>query len=157
MVDRQTRLRVALNRCVCVGVASLQIGNGPSSAVHHSAGSPGQVVILDGQAPVDLRLALAAGWSPSRIVNAVSYGKASTWLPVLELLKSYFEIADEDERALEGNERLATLRHEMIPRVGLRTARTPAGQRPRSALAGRGTSGPRQDDASEPVQLKFPF
>ena len=29
--------------------------------------------------------------------NSVSHGKASAWLPVLELLKSYFEIADEDD------------------------------------------------------------
>ena len=28
---------------------------------------------------------------------SVSHGKASAWLPVIELLKSYFEIADEDE------------------------------------------------------------
>jgi predicted ATPase len=28
---------------------------------------------------------------------SVSHGKASAWLPVLELLKSYFEIADEDD------------------------------------------------------------
>src|SRR5207245_6786103 len=27
---------------------------------------------------------------------SVSHGKASAWLPVIELLKSYFEIADED-------------------------------------------------------------
>jgi class 3 adenylate cyclase/tetratricopeptide (TPR) repeat protein/ribosomal protein L40E len=29
--------------------------------------------------------------------SSVSHGKASAWLPVIELLKSYFEIADEDE------------------------------------------------------------
>jgi predicted ATPase len=28
---------------------------------------------------------------------SVSHGKASAWLPVLELLKSYFDIADEDD------------------------------------------------------------
>jgi predicted ATPase len=28
---------------------------------------------------------------------SVSHGKASAWLPVIELLKSYFEIADEDD------------------------------------------------------------
>jgi class 3 adenylate cyclase/tetratricopeptide (TPR) repeat protein len=31
---------------------------------------------------------------------SVSHGKASAWLPVLELLKSYFEIADEDDDRL---------------------------------------------------------
>jgi class 3 adenylate cyclase/tetratricopeptide (TPR) repeat protein len=29
--------------------------------------------------------------------SSVSHGKASAWLPVIELLKSYFEIADEDD------------------------------------------------------------
>ena len=28
---------------------------------------------------------------------SVSHGKASAWLPVIEILKSYFEIADEDD------------------------------------------------------------
>ena len=28
---------------------------------------------------------------------SVSHGKASAWLPVIELLKSYFELADEDD------------------------------------------------------------
>jgi hypothetical protein len=28
---------------------------------------------------------------------SVSHGKASAWLPVIELLKGYFEIADEDD------------------------------------------------------------
>jgi hypothetical protein len=28
---------------------------------------------------------------------SVSHGKASAWLPVLELLKSYFDLADEDD------------------------------------------------------------
>jgi class 3 adenylate cyclase/tetratricopeptide (TPR) repeat protein len=32
-------------------------------------------------------------------VYSVSHGKASAWLPVIELLKSYFEIADEDDDA----------------------------------------------------------
>ena len=30
---------------------------------------------------------------------SVSHGKASAWLPVIELLKSYFEIADEDDQS----------------------------------------------------------
>jgi predicted ATPase/class 3 adenylate cyclase len=29
--------------------------------------------------------------------NSVSHGKASAWLPVIEMLKSYFELADEDD------------------------------------------------------------
>jgi adenylate cyclase len=30
-------------------------------------------------------------------VYSVSHGKASAWLPVIELLKSYFDLADEDD------------------------------------------------------------
>jgi predicted ATPase/class 3 adenylate cyclase len=41
---------------------------------------------------------------------SVSHGKASAWLPVLELLKSYFEIADEDDDELRSKKVEAKVR-----------------------------------------------
>lgn len=43
IVNRQTRLRVALNRCACVGVALLQIGKRPTPTVSIAQDRPGKV------------------------------------------------------------------------------------------------------------------
>jgi class 3 adenylate cyclase/tetratricopeptide (TPR) repeat protein len=42
---------------------------------------------------------------------SVSHGKASAWLPVIELLKSYFEIADEDDDSRRSEKVETKVRH----------------------------------------------
>jgi len=74
-----------------------------AGALEHARAGHGQIVAAVGE----------AGAGKSRLMyefkdtipdgckvleaSSVSHGKASAWLPVIELLKSYFEIADEDD------------------------------------------------------------
>jgi class 3 adenylate cyclase len=74
-----------------------------AGALEQAGAGQGQIVAAVGEAGAgksrlmyEFKAAIPDG---CKVLEAysVSHGKASAWLPVLELLKSYFEIADEDD------------------------------------------------------------
>src|SRR5713101_4886577 len=65
-------------------------GHGQLIAVVAEAGTGKSRLFYEFKATIPAECKLLEAYS-------VSHGKASAWLPVLELLKSYFEIADEDD------------------------------------------------------------
>jgi predicted ATPase len=74
-----------------------------AGTLEHARAGSGQVVAAVGEAGAgksrltyEFKATIPKG---CKVLEAysVSHGKASAWLPVIELLKSYFEIADEDD------------------------------------------------------------
>jgi class 3 adenylate cyclase len=74
-----------------------------AGALEQARAGHGQNVAVVGDAGVgksrlmyEFKATIPDGWKVLEAYS-VSHGKASAWLPVIELLKSYFEIADEDD------------------------------------------------------------
>ena len=74
-----------------------------TGALEQARASHGQIVAAVGEAGVgksrlmyEFRATIPDGCKVL-VAYSVSHGKASAWLPVIELLKSYFEIAEEDD------------------------------------------------------------
>ena len=75
-------------------------------ALQRAGQGQGQLVAMVGEAGIGKsrltyefsRLAEARGWQVFA-ASSVSYGQATTWLPVIDLLKNYFGIEESDDRA----------------------------------------------------------
>jgi class 3 adenylate cyclase/tetratricopeptide (TPR) repeat protein len=74
-----------------------------AAALEHAVAGRGQVVAAVGEAGAgksrllyELKATIPDGF---RVLegHSVSHGKASSWLPVIEMLKSYFELTDQDD------------------------------------------------------------
>ena len=74
-----------------------------TGALEQARAGRGQIVAAVGEAGAgksrlmyEFKATIPNGWKVLEAYS-VSHGKASAWLPVIELLKSYFELADEDD------------------------------------------------------------
>jgi class 3 adenylate cyclase/tetratricopeptide (TPR) repeat protein len=74
-----------------------------AGALEHAKVGHGQIVAAVGEAGAgksrlmyEFKATIPDGWKVLEAYS-VSHGKASAWLPVIELLKSYFELSDEDD------------------------------------------------------------
>src|SRR5208282_1674909 len=99
----RTRLQIAAERGLTRFVGREREMAAMAAALEHARAGRGQVVAAVGEAGAgksrlmyEFKATILDG---CKVLEAysVSHGKASACLPVLELLKSYFEIADEDE------------------------------------------------------------
>ncbi len=110
----RTRLQVAAARGLSRFVGRQPELNALPQALERAAGGHGQIVALVGEAGLGKsRLFWEFAHSPRTdgwLVlesRSVSYGKATTYLPVIELLKTYFRVEDRDD-AGRIRERIAT-------------------------------------------------
>ena len=98
----RTRLQIAAERGLTRFVGREREMAAMAGALEHARAGRGQVVAAVGEAGAgksrlmyEFKATILDG---CKVLEAysVSHGKASAWLPVLELLKGYFELADED-------------------------------------------------------------
>ena len=76
-----------------------------AGALEQASAGHGQIVAAVGEAGAgksrlmyEFKATIPDGWKVLEAYS-VSHGKASAWLPLIELLKSYFEVVDEDDNS----------------------------------------------------------
>src|SRR6201981_555360 len=102
-VPRETHLQLSAHRGLTKFVGREREMAAMAGVLEQARAGHGQIVAAVGEAGTgksrlmyEFKATIPNG---CKVLEAysVSHGKASAWLPVIELLKSYFELADEDE------------------------------------------------------------
>jgi class 3 adenylate cyclase len=136
-------------------------------ALARTAAGHGQVVAVVGEAGVGksrlvweiMHSHRTEGWLMVH-ASALAYGKATPYLPVVDLLKAYFQIEDRDDhrkirekltgKLLILESRLAGARSARAPGTNARNRQAPPAARESGTAAARGVRGPALDRQRDP-------
>lgn len=113
----RTRWQASLSRGLSPLVGRVAVLGALNRALTQAGGGDGQLAAVVGEAGVGksrliyelLQGPATEGWQVLS-GSSVSYGKASNWLPVIELLRGYFDIDEHDDATITGAKIRAQLR-----------------------------------------------